>query len=156
MKRATQQSGFTIVSAIFILVVLAALGAFILVVSTTQQIGSAYDVQGARAYQAARAGIEWGIYQTWSSSPAGRAGAAACTSTTLAFAGTTLHEFRVTVSCVATPDPAGMGGPTVFTVIAVACNRPNLDGSCSDANGNANSASAGSFGYIERRVTVTI
>jgi len=55
--------GFAILSAIFILVVLAALGAFILNVSTNQQIGSALDVQGVRAYQAARAGIEWGLYQ---------------------------------------------------------------------------------------------
>ena len=51
------------VSAIFILVVLAALGAFIVNVSTTQQITTAQDTQGARAYQAARTGIEWGLYQ---------------------------------------------------------------------------------------------
>ena len=55
--------GFAIVSAIFILVVLGALGAFIVNVSTNQQIGSALDIQGVRAYQAARAGVEWGIYQ---------------------------------------------------------------------------------------------
>ena len=36
--------------------VLAALAAFVMIVSTTQQVGSALDVQGARAYQAARAG----------------------------------------------------------------------------------------------------
>ena len=57
------QRGFTIVSAIFILVVLAALGAFVVTVSTNQQIGSALDVQGTQAYQAARSGIEWGLYQ---------------------------------------------------------------------------------------------
>jgi MSHA biogenesis protein MshP len=58
--------GFALVSAIFILVVLAALGAFIVNISTSQQIGSALDVQGVRAYQAARAGIEWGLYQVQS------------------------------------------------------------------------------------------
>jgi len=52
------QSGFLLVTAIFLLVVLAALGAFILTISGTQQTSSALDVQGARAYQAARAGIE--------------------------------------------------------------------------------------------------
>lgn len=58
-----RQSGFTMMSAIFIVVVLAVLGAFIAGISSTQQVGSAQDVQGSRAYQAARAGIEWGIYQ---------------------------------------------------------------------------------------------
>lgn len=62
-RRMKKQMGFTMVSAIFILVVLAALGAFIVNVSTTQQITTAQDTQGARAYQAARAGIEWGLYQ---------------------------------------------------------------------------------------------
>ncbi|HEY6280567.1 MAG TPA: hypothetical protein VIW72_02070 [Burkholderiales bacterium] len=57
------QSGFLLVTAIFLLVILAALGAFILTISGTQQTGSALDVQGSRAYQAARAGIEWGSYQ---------------------------------------------------------------------------------------------
>lgn len=57
------QTGFTMMTAIFILVVLAALGAFIVSVSSTQQITTAQDTQGARAYQAARAGIEWGFYQ---------------------------------------------------------------------------------------------
>lgn len=55
--------GFTLVSAIFLLVVIAALGAFAVTVSTTQHQTSAMDVQGARAYQAARAGIEWGAFQ---------------------------------------------------------------------------------------------
>lgn len=57
------QAGFTMVSAIFIVVVLAALGAFIANISATQQVTSAQDVQGVRAYQAAQSGIEWGVYQ---------------------------------------------------------------------------------------------
>ena len=55
--------GFVLPSAIFLLVVLAALAAFLVNISTTQNMTSAQDVQGARAYQAARAGIEWGLYQ---------------------------------------------------------------------------------------------
>lgn len=51
------------VAAIFLLVVLAALGTLMLTFSNTQQLTSAQDVQGSRAYWAARAGIEWGIYQ---------------------------------------------------------------------------------------------
>ncbi len=59
----TGQAGFTMVTAIFILLVMASLGAFVVNISTTQQMASAQDVQGARAYQAARAGIEWGLYR---------------------------------------------------------------------------------------------
>jgi MSHA biogenesis protein MshP len=54
--------GFVLPSAVFLLVILAALAAFLVTISTTQNVTSAQDVQGARAYQAARAGIEWGLY----------------------------------------------------------------------------------------------
>ena len=57
------QSGFSLVTAIFLLVILASLGAFIVTVSGLQQTSSALDVQGSRAYHAARSGIEWGTYQ---------------------------------------------------------------------------------------------
>ena len=57
------QSGFSLVTAIFLLVILASLGAFIVTISGVQQTSSALDVQGSRAYQAARSGIEWGTYQ---------------------------------------------------------------------------------------------
>lgn len=55
--------GFALVSAILILVIPAALGGFIATVATTRHAGSALDVMSARSYQAARAGIEWGLFQ---------------------------------------------------------------------------------------------
>ena len=55
--------GFSLISAIFLLVVVAALGTFAVTISTTQQQSAAMDVLGSRAYQAARAGIEWEAYQ---------------------------------------------------------------------------------------------
>ena len=57
------ESGFVLPTAIFLLVVLAALGAYMVSLSRSSQISSALDVQGARAYQAARAGIEWAAWQ---------------------------------------------------------------------------------------------
>ena len=56
-------AGFVLPSAIFLLVILAALAAFLVNISTTQNMTSAQDIQGARAYHAARAGVEWGLYQ---------------------------------------------------------------------------------------------
>jgi len=55
------QRGFSIVAAIFLLVVLASLGAFMLTFSNTQHLTSSQDVQGSRAYWAARAGTSWAI-----------------------------------------------------------------------------------------------
>lgn len=93
--------GFTIVSALFVLVVLAALGAAILALSSSQHIGSALDIEGARAYQAARAGAEWALYQRIEAP----AQAAYCNNRGVAqinsfpLAGS-LAGYRVTVSCL--------------------------------------------------------
>lgn len=153
-----QLRGFAIVSAIFILVVLAALGAFMVSVSTSQQIGSALDVQGVRAYQAARAGIEWGLYTVQSTAgynfgyasndpnqrrcPGG--GFVSTDSFNPGPEAATLSAFRVTVICTAVQD--GSSGPTVFRIVATACNQPS-GGAC------PNTTDPGQF-YIERRIEV--
>lgn len=134
--RATH-SGFSIVAAIFLLVVLAALGTFILRVSSMQHIGQAYDVQGARAYQAARAGIEWGLYQVLQ-------GGAACPATT-SFAPAGMAGFTVTVGCTSTATDE-LGTPvTIFALTATACNLP-AGGPCPGSGGD---------NYVERQITST-
>jgi MSHA biogenesis protein MshP len=91
------QQGFSIVSAIFLVVILAALGAFMVSLSTTQHVASSLDVRGARAYQAARAGIEWGAWQALKNSAAyGCTGGAS--SAALSFTGD-LADYTVTVTC---------------------------------------------------------
>ncbi|MGS0743398.1 hypothetical protein ACVBEF_16470 [Glaciimonas sp. GG7] len=57
------QGGFALITAIFLLVVLSALGVFMVTLSTVQHATSTQDVQGTRALQAARSGIDWGLYQ---------------------------------------------------------------------------------------------
>lgn len=57
------QKGFSLVTAIFLLVVLGTLGTMMVTFFAAQQQSSALDVMGTRAYQAARAGIEWSAYQ---------------------------------------------------------------------------------------------
>jgi MSHA biogenesis protein MshP len=157
-NRAAQ--GFAIITAIFILVVLAVLGSFIVNVSTSQHIGSAIDVQGVRAYQAARAGIEWGLYQVQSSSnynfsygnPATTVGVAnpnlrTCpvSPSPIVPAATTLAGFTVTVRCLETPD--GANGPTIYSITSTACNQPNA-GECPNTTNPSGL-------YIERRLDVT-
>lgn len=131
------QRGFTAISAIVILVVLVALGAFIVNVSTNQQIGSAQDVQGVRAYEAARAGIEWGLYQQL------RNGACAG-ATSFVPPAPTLAPYTVTVVCTATPGT--QGGPATYTVESTACNQPAA-GACPNPTPGQR--------YVERRLDVT-
>jgi MSHA biogenesis protein MshP len=131
-------SGFAIVSAIFILVVLAALGAFILSISTSQQMGSMLDVQGVRAYHAARTGIEWGLYRQLRDGSCPGTGAP----TSFSPAAATLSGFTITVTCSAAADTHD--GPTVYTIISTACNSA---GSCP-------SAAPGTL-YVERRLEVS-
>lgn len=83
-----QQQGFSLVSAIFIIVVLSALGVSVVRISTSEVVASAGQLQGSRAYYAARAGLEWARY---------RASAGQCD----ASASVALDGFSVEVACVA-------------------------------------------------------
>ena len=53
--------GFALPSAIFLLVIMAALGAFIVSLTSTQSITQAQDVDGVRAYWAARGAAEYAL-----------------------------------------------------------------------------------------------
>lgn len=145
MRRKIQQ-GFSLVSAIFLLVVIAALGVFAVTLSTTQQQSAALDVMGSRAYQAARAGIEWGAYQVIQSAAAAPSTFAAdCqpgpTSSTVALTNT-LAGFNVNVQCSATAHSEAAATITVYQLT-------------STASGVAG-ATPGSPNYVERQMTVTI
>ena len=61
-KRA-YNAGFTLVTALFLLVVVALLSVYMINFSGVQHTTLVYGLQGARAMQAARAGIEWGVYE---------------------------------------------------------------------------------------------
>jgi len=136
--------GVSLVTAIFLLVVLAGLAVAMVTITTAQQQGSAIDVQGTRAYQAARAGMEWALFQQ------SKGAASPCGSTTpVSFAlpaGTTLSSFTVTVTCTATPSPASTSSQSLirYHLIAVACNQP-ANTAC------PNTAPVGSD-YVQRQV----
>lgn len=138
--------GFTLVSAIFIVVVLAALGAAVAALSQRQHLGAAAELQTARAVQAARAGLEWAAWQVLRN-PAPPAAAPACPADT-SFAPGGLDGFTVTVRCSFV---SGSDGPDTFafyTLVANACNAPAA-GAC---------PAAGSPGptYVERQLTWTV
>lgn len=156
-----QQQGFSLVSAIFLLVVIAALGTFAVTLSTTQQMGEAVDVIGARGYQAARAGIEWGAFEIVQSGVAGTAFASACqpgpTSASFVPTATTLNNFNVTVTCIAQSFVEPVSSVTasgVVTTIHTASSPLWVYQLSSSAV--TSTATAGSPGYVERGISVLI
>ena len=112
MKHARPARGFAMVAAIALLVLLAMLGAFMLSLSNTQQVSITRDLQGSRAYYAARAGIEWGSYQAVQSG--------ICATGALPNA-ITATGFAVQVACVASGpyDEAGVS-VKVYQITATA------------------------------------
>ena len=142
--------GFTLISALFVLVVLAALGATLAQVSLRQQLGSASEIEAARAYQAARAGLEWASFQVLRN-PAPPAAAPACFGTT-SFVPAGLASFTVTVSCTRTPSSGTLsdGAATLafFQLVANACNAPS-GGAC-PGSGTPQPT------YVERQLVRTV
>ncbi len=99
------QHGVSIIAAIFLLLLFAVLAALMTTLVTTSNTTAAQDVMGSRAYQAAQAGVEWGLFQL---DPEGTNSALpSC------FAATTLNQipnYTVSVGCVACPGGAGCAG----------------------------------------------
>lgn len=58
-----RQRGLSIITAIFLLLLMAGLAAAMVTVVSSSHANLAADIAGARAYQAARAGAEWGMFQ---------------------------------------------------------------------------------------------
>lgn len=58
-----QQSGVSVIAGIFLLLLMAVLAAVMVNMVSTSNVNMAADIAGIRAYQAARAGAEWGMFQ---------------------------------------------------------------------------------------------
>ncbi len=154
-----RQAGFSIIAAIFLLVVLALLAAFIASVTGMQQSSGQLDVLGARAYQSARAGMEWSAWQVLD--PNNTLNAGSCSPIVMptcpaspqnlpALAGS-LSGFTVTVTCAQTADTTeGNRNVRVFQIVATACNQPSA-GSCPNVP-----PPVPTNGYVERQVQASL
>lgn len=150
-RASAQGRGFTMLSVIFILVALAALGAALTTVSTRQHLDSALDLDSARALQSARAGLEWAAFQVLRN-PAPPAAAPACFGTTSFSPGGTLAGFVVTIGCSRTPGSGtvsdGDRALAFFVLTANACNQPS-GGACPAAGSPTTT-------YVERQLSWTV
>jgi MSHA biogenesis protein MshP len=150
--RRDNQAGIALASAIFLIVVLAALAAIVVTVSGLQQTTSARDAMGSQAFQAARAGIEWGAYKVLQQGvvPLGAGVCPAPTAIPMP-AGTNLTGWTVNVSCQPFKVDDGSRAQAtgnqleLYVITATACNQPPCPN-------NTNPGPS----YVERQLQATI
>lgn len=139
--------GFSMISAIFILVILAALGAYMVIFTGLQQNTAQADVLGVRAYYAARAGIDWALFRALdpdNTIAPGAAAFAACPATTINTLGGSLSPFTVVVGCSSTDTTEAGNSLRVYQITATACNQATCPAGSPPA------------GYVERQIVVTV
>lgn len=142
--RASMQRGFALISALFLLIVLAALGVYMVSISSTEHYTALYAIQSAKAYYAARSGIEWGTTEATTNGCA-----AADTGGTPLTPGGALSGFSVIVSCT-NPNTIGTGQysesqlTNSYNVYAIT------------ATAYTTNIAFGNPGYASRRIRVTI
>jgi MSHA biogenesis protein MshP len=122
-RRLCRSRGVSIVTAVFLLVVLSGIGVAIVSLSTTQQQAAVVDLLGTRAYEAARTGLEYGMYRL-------RRDGVACPSGTFTGPGS-LSAMTITVTCAQSSNLMADNVTTLTQtrITSTACNQP-ANGAC--------------------------
>lgn len=126
-----RQFGFSLVPALFLLVVLSALGIVAVRLSGVQQQTVVLAMQSGRAYAAARSGVDWSAYQALVNG--------SCASSTLTLTEAGLAGFSVDTSCSSTSHSEGPNTVRVYVIDAFAW-----------------SGSYGTPDYVSRRIRSTV
>lgn len=144
-KPRASSRGFSVPTAVFIIVILAALAAFMVTIGSGQQTGLAQDVNGTRVLYAARSGLDWGIHQVVNATGAFRTNCnAASTSTTLpGLSG--MPGITVVVDCQSRPYAEGVSSLRSYQLTATACNVAACPNTASPSGQ-----------YVERRVSALV
>jgi|TARA_B110000967_G_C18574401_1_gene406495 MSHA biogenesis protein MshP len=136
------ERGFTTIMSLFLLLVLTAMGGYMLTFSNTQQLTAAQDIAGSRAYWAARGGLEWGM-------------------------GYVIRQPIATAACPASPTSLP-GGATVFdggfTVVLTCTMQPFTEGLPIAKNKKlffftsiaSNGKLPGNVGFVERSLSGSV
>jgi MSHA biogenesis protein MshP len=129
MNRRSRAAGGALITAIFLIVVLVALGIAVTQLSTVTQDTTTKANLSAKVYYGAKAGLEWGIQQAiaagWDCSASGTPGL-----------GGALSDVTVTVGCSRSTHGAGN---LVYYITS-----------------KATTGTLGSLGYAERRMEATV
>ncbi|MEC5386080.1 hypothetical protein VVD49_10110 [Uliginosibacterium sp. H3] len=138
-RRLGSARGFVLPAAIFLLVIMATLAAFLVQVTTASLTGSAQDMQGARASQAARLGIEAGLYAVQVNGN--------CPGATLSgVAG--LTGFKITWACAVSNFNEGGTPHTIYQITSTACTTTGA--TCPSSS----TSEMQSNDYVERQLVV--
>ena len=119
------QSGFGLIAALVVLVVMASLAAAVVRISGGQQIASAQGLEGSRASWAAASGLDWAAYQALKGSWA------TCSGQSQTLDLSTDLSMWVTVTCSSNLYNEGESAPgtvqtvRTYTLTATACNSPS-------------------------------
>lgn len=148
MMRTRPQRGVALVNAIFLIVVLAALGAYMVSIGGVQTAAVTKSLQTARVYFGAKAGLEWAIHRAVNP-PVSMCGVSPATqATAFTLGGNGFVGVNVSVNCTFTThdedDPPGGGITTiqVFNVYYI--------------TSTATHGSPGDVDYAERRLEATV
>ena len=136
-KRGRREAGFSLVSAVFLLVVLTAAGAVMVRLGGVQRTTTSFALLGPKAYHAAHSAVEWNVHQALFVPGSCPVGVTTTTSFNLTEGG--LQNFRATVECTAEIHTQAGAPATVYRITAL--------------------GEYGSFGdrdYVSRRLEVTI
>ncbi len=127
-----RQSGFTLVTALFLLIVVSLLSVYLINFRNVQQSTVVFGQQGARAMQAAHTGIEWGIYESVVNG--------ICPFDIIFFAtGTALSAYSINVKC----------SPSAHTEAAVLITTYRL-------TSEAQTGTYGTLDYVYRSMQATV
>lgn len=130
------QRGFAGIGIILMLVVLGMIAVSGNMIYRHKTNTNILELTGSQAYQAARSGIEWALYQSLQNNTCAAA-------STLTFSGT-LSSYTVNVSCTRTNINEGNVSKTIDNVVATACNAAACNSSGADAL------------YVERQIQVAV
>lgn len=133
------QRGFTLVAAVFLIAILSLLSAYLITLRSYQDTGISLDMLGTRAYAAARAGAEWGAFNSLQNG--------ACAPATAVGLAGTLAGYTATVTCSRATYSEADQTVTVDTIVSTGCNQPS-GGACPNV-------APGAF-YVERQLTLTV
>ena len=126
-----RQSAFSLVPALFLLIVLAALGIVAVRLSAVESQTVVLAMQSARAFSAARAGADWSAYQALVNG--------SCANSTIALTEAGLAGFTVDTRCTSSVHSEGPDTVRVYVIDAFAW-----------------SGSYGMPDYVSRRVQSTV
>lgn len=110
----TTARGFSLVSAVFLVVIVALIAGYAVTLTAVQQADTTSALTASRADFAANSGLEWGIGQVTKN------GNCPAASATFSPAGTGLSMFSVTVTCSSRAVTEGASTYTLFSLMSTA------------------------------------